>query len=237
MPDFVPAQLLPGLQSYRGGLLQGQADPTQGLCQDTRGPAGGAGRSIIRGQLLGCPGILRARRLPSCGSITMKYAVGLLNALQLLCGEYAYITLALGPERLPYGPTAEWLSSLMQSTAVPILFFVLLLFPTGRLLSSRWRIVAWAGVCAASVGITSSALVSGPVEPASPFHNPFGVDAAIFGQLSTATLWLFFAATLGALVSLVVRFVRSRGEERQQITWFVATVVFGTSLLVSVTAL
>src|SRR5215211_3081798 len=75
MPDFVPAQLLPGLQSYRGGLLQGQADPTQGLCQDTRGPAGGAGRSIIRGQLLGCPGILRARRLPSCGSITMKYAV------------------------------------------------------------------------------------------------------------------------------------------------------------------
>src|SRR5215211_6682875 len=75
MPDFVPAQLLPGLQSYRGDLLQGQADPTQGLCQDTRGPAGGAGRSIIRGQLLGCPGILRARRLPSCGSITMKYAV------------------------------------------------------------------------------------------------------------------------------------------------------------------
>src|SRR5215211_8632529 len=76
MPDFVPAQLLPGLQSYRGGLLQGQADPTQGLCQDTRGPAGGAGRSIIRGQLLGCPGILRARRLPSCGSITMKWSIG-----------------------------------------------------------------------------------------------------------------------------------------------------------------
>jgi hypothetical protein len=72
-------------------------------------------------------------------------AAGLLNVLQFLSGEYAATTLAFGPERLPYGATAEWLSSLMQSTAGCLLLFLLLLFPTGRLLSSRWRIVAWRG--------------------------------------------------------------------------------------------
>ncbi len=61
---------------HRGGFLQDQGDPTQSLRPDSGGPGRGAGRSIIRSQLPGCPGILRARRLPSYGSITMKDAVG-----------------------------------------------------------------------------------------------------------------------------------------------------------------
>src|SRR5829696_6422505 len=75
MQALVPAQLLPGLQPHRGGLLEDQGDRTQSLRQDSRGPARGAGRSIVRGQLPGCLGVLRARRLPSYGSTTMKRAV------------------------------------------------------------------------------------------------------------------------------------------------------------------
>jgi DDE superfamily endonuclease len=71
----VPAQLLPGVQPHRGGLRQDQGDRTQSLRQDSRGPARGVGRSIVRGQLPGCPGVLRTRRLPSYGSTTMKRAV------------------------------------------------------------------------------------------------------------------------------------------------------------------
>jgi two-component system NarL family sensor kinase len=186
--------------------------------------------SVVRTLVFSAVGSFLATRRPSNPIGWLFIAVGLLNALQLLCGEYAYITLALGPERLPFGPTAAWLSDRLQSTSMFLLFFVLLLFPTGRLLSSRWRIVAWVGVCAASVGLPSSALV-----PSSPFRNPFGVDDAIFGQLSIATQWLLTAAALGALLSLIVRFVRSHGEERQQIKWFVSVAVFGISLLVGVT--
>src|SRR5215212_5366860 len=186
--------------------------------------------SVVRTLVFSAVGSFLATRRPSNPIGWLFIAVGLLNALQLLCGEYAYITLALGPERLPYGPTAAWLSDRLQSTSMCLLFFVLLLFPTGRLLSSRWRIVAWVGVCAASVGLPSSALV-----PSSPFPNPFGVDAAIFGQLSIATQWLLTAALLGAILSLVMRFVRSRGEERQQIKWFVAASVLGFFALFEVT--
>jgi hypothetical protein len=162
-------------------------------------------------------------------------AVSLISALQLLSGEYAATTLVLGPGRLPYGPTAEWLSYLLQSAAVFILFFLLLVFPTGRLLSSRWRIVAWVGVCGFSVGLTSDALVPGPFEKDSLFDNPFGVDAAILGPLNAVGLTLIVAALLGAVLSLIVRFVRSHGEERQQIKWFVSVAVLGFFGLFSVT--
>jgi hypothetical protein len=191
--------------------------------------------AVVRTLVFSVVGSFLATRRPANPIGWLFVAVGLLNALQLLCGDYAYTTLAFGPERLPYGSRAAWLSNLLQETAGFLLFFVLLLFPTGRLLSSRWRIVAWVGLCAASVRIPSDALKPGPLEPSSPFHNPFGVDATIIDQLSAATIWPMLAAVLGALLSLIVRLHRSRGEERQQIKWFVATAVFGISSLVGVT--
>src|SRR5215213_4833010 len=180
-------------------------------------------------------GVVVTTRRPAHPIGWLLLAVSLISALQLLCGEYAYTTLVLGPERLPYGPTAEWLSYMLQPVAVFILFFLLLLFPTGRLLSSRWRIVAWVGVCGFSVGLPSSALVPGPFEKDSLFDNPFGVDAAILGPLNAVGLTLILAALLGALLSLMVRLVRSRGEERQQIKWFVSVAVLGFFGLFSIT--
>ena len=193
--------------------------------------------AVVRTLVFSAVGSFLATRRPANPIGWIFIAVGLLNALQLLCGEYATTTLALGPERLPYGLTAAWLSSLFEQTSVVLLFFVLLLFPTGRLLSSRWRIVAWVGACAASVGLTSDVLVPGPLEWSSPFHfdNPFGVDAPILGQLRAAATWLLIAALLGAVPSLIMRLVRSRGEERQQIKWFVAASVLGFFALFGVT--
>ena len=180
-------------------------------------------------------GAVVATRRPAHPIGWLLLAAGLAGALQLLCGEYAATTLVLGPGRLPYGPTAAWLSYMLQPATVIILFFLLLLFPAGRLLSSRWRIVAWVGVCGFSLGLPYTALRPGPFEKDSLLDNPFGVDAAILGPLNAVGLTLILVALLGALLSLVVRFVRSHGEERQQIKWFVSVAVFGISLLVSIT--
>jgi hypothetical protein len=86
-----------------------------------------------------------------------------------------------------------------------------------------------------SLALVYTALRPGPFEKKSLFENPFGVNAAILGPINAVALWLFFAALLGALLSLMVRLHRSRGEARQQIKWFVATAVFGISSLVGVT--
>src|SRR5215212_7331981 len=193
--------------------------------------------AVVRTLIFSAVGSFLATRRPANPIGWLFIAVGLLNALQLLCGEYATTTLALGPERLPYSLTAAWLSVLFEQASVVLLFFVLLLFPTGRLLSSRWRIVAWVVACTVLVGLTSDALVAGPLEWSSPFDfdNPFGVDAPILGQLRAAATWVLIAALLGAILSLVMRLVRSRGEERQQIKWFVAASVLGFFALFGVT--
>ena len=160
--------------------------------------------------------------------------VGLVFGAQLLFGEYAVATLAVGSEHLPYGNAVAWFSYVLQSIGVSLLFFVLMLFPTGRWLSLRWRIVAWAGICVLSLLIVSNALKPGPLEQSSPFDNPFGVDTAIFSQILARADWLFLATVLGALLCLIMRLHRSCEEERQQIKWFVAVAVFGISSLVSV---
>jgi hypothetical protein len=191
--------------------------------------------SALNALVFSAVGAVVATRRPAHPIGWLLLAAGLACALQLLSGEYAVSTLVLGYGHLPYGPTAEWLSYLLQPAVVSILFFSLLVFPTGRLLSSRWRVVAWVGVCGFSVGLPSSALVPGPFEKDSLFDNPFGVDAAILGPLNVVGLTLILAALLGAILSLVMRLVRSRGEERQQIKWFVAAAVLGFFALFGVT--
>src|SRR5215217_3626724 len=179
-------------------------------------------------------GAIVATRRPAHPIGWLLLAAGLACAMQFLSGEYATSALVLGPERLLYGPTAAWLSYLLQTVIVFFLFYLLLLFPTGRLLSSRWRIVAWVGVCGWLLGLTYTALRPGPFEKDSLFDNPFGVDAAIVGPLNAVGLTLILAALLGAILSLVARFVRSHGEERQQIKWFVSVAVLGFFGLFSV---
>src|ERR671914_567510 len=68
--------------------------------------------------------------------------------------------------------------------------FLLLLFPDGRLPSSRWRPVAWC----AGLGIVGFfmgfALRAGPLEDFPQITNPYGVDSPIVGgQQSRAASW------------------------------------------------
>jgi hypothetical protein len=78
--------------------------------------------------------------------------------------------------------------------------------------------------------LTKQALRPGPLEDFAYFNNPFGVDAAaILTLIDAVAVWLLTVALLVAVFSLIVRFVRSRGEERQQIKWFAAAAVLGFS--------
>jgi hypothetical protein len=98
--------------------------------------------------------------------------------------------------------------------------FVLLLTPTGSLPSPRWR--WWARVAAAAplVGLVSLAL--GPLrEPDQSAANPLAVGA-LAGPLLVVRGVAFVVAGLAIPVgawSLVVRFGRAGGVERQQLRW------------------
>jgi hypothetical protein len=104
--------------------------------------------------------------------------------------------------------------------------FILLLTPTGSLPSRRWRWWAWVAVAAPLVW-QSSVVVGVEVAQFPPFYsfrNPYFVPAlaapAVAVALPALLVTLLSVVVGGA--SLVVRFRRARGEERQQLRWVAA---------------
>jgi hypothetical protein len=160
-------------------------------------------------------------------------ALGLGVGVQLSSGQYA--TVALLSERLPGGAVAAWLSTLVNISVVLSFLFLVLLFPTGRLPSPRWRPVVWIAGTAIVVSVISLALTPGPIEGFAPVRNPFGVEAAtvVLDILGDIGGWTGLACFVAAILSLILRFYRSRGEERLQLKWFVyaSTLGFLTILL------
>jgi hypothetical protein len=104
---------------------------------------------------------------------------------------------------------------------VLLLSLVPLLFPTGAPPSPRWRKVGWAAAVAGVVTTLSNALAPGPLETAdfAWVDNPFGVEGLGLGTLADASFVALGAAALAGIASLVVRYRRARGIERQQLRW------------------
>jgi hypothetical protein len=118
--------------------------------------------------------------------------------------------------------------------------YLLLLFPDGRLPSRRWRPLAWlcgAVLVLASVGVMLS---PGPLEHLGGVRNPFGLEGQHWmTSAGYVVLPLLPLCMLASALSLVLRFRRSRGEERQQIKWiaFSASVVVMVYLIAMVASL
>lgn len=100
--------------------------------------------------------------------------------------------------------------------------YLLLLFPNGRLPSPWWRKVAW-GVAVVLI-VTSFSIIFRPgdlTESGYPgIQNPLGIEALkpVIGILEMA-LVLFPVSILLSAISLVLRYRRSRGQERLQLKW------------------
>jgi len=109
----------------------------------------------------------------------------------------------------------------------PFVVLLPMLFPTGRFLSPRWR---WAMVaCLIGLLVTGTLLGLSPDFTNAmffnfPMTNPFrlsGLPSWWPRFFHDARQWFFIALRLLAIASIVVRFRRSAGDERQQIKWLV----------------
>jgi signal transduction histidine kinase len=111
--------------------------------------------------------------------------------------------------------------------------FTLLLFPDGHLPSPRWRWFAW--VCAVVLVVSAVGILVGARTLADSgfpdVANPFAIPALEFLQVS---LVLFPFCILGSASSLVVRYRRARGLERDQLKLlaFAAAAVAASYLVV-----
>jgi hypothetical protein len=150
-------------------------------------------------------------------------AVGLLTMTAGLAEGYAKYGYVTHPGPLPGRLFAAWVFTWIWSPAILLtVVFPLLLFPTGRAVSRRWRPVTWL-----AVGLTMVYAVLGALTPSlqvakKRIANPIGVagadiDAAPLGAVLNGLLLFLLVA---AIASLVVRFWRARAVERQQLKWF-----------------
>ena len=118
---------------------------------------------------------------------------------------------------------ASWLGFLYL-LGFGLCVIVVLLFPTGKLPSRRWRPVAWAawaGVAGWVLGCTFAPTII-TTSPATP--NPVGATGpagGIFKALAGGGALLIIAAGLAAVLSLVFRYRRARAGERAQLRWLV----------------
>ena len=106
--------------------------------------------------------------------------------------------------------------------AIASISLALLLTPTGALLAPRWR--WWASVTAATpvALLLIVALAPGSVAPAvGPVDSPFDLRAldGVVLIAYQAAFTVVISAFLVAAASLIVRFRRARGIERQQLRW------------------
>ena len=151
--------------------------------------------------------------------------IGLSGGAAVFFAEYSIHALVTSPGSLPVGLAAAWIGTWIWVPSVALTAtFLLLLFPYGRLLSPRWRSVAWLAAGATAVGIAVIAVTPWEaLEPGVPGENPFGIEAfrAVLRVLGPIALGLWSVSALLSLFSLFVRFYRSRGVERQQLKWFV----------------
>jgi signal transduction histidine kinase len=172
--------------------------------------------------------------------------VALAFAIALTAGDYA--TLAVRrPDSLPFAPWVAWLGRVTFALWLAPLPLLFLLYPNGRLGSRRWRPVLWVLLAALGVNLslyalTPGSLVTGFAEIGGAIPNPLGLPitwkAAIENATELAGLVALVCAGL-AILSLVLRFRRSSGMERQQIRWlgYVGAVLVAVPLLVLLIAL
>jgi signal transduction histidine kinase len=118
------------------------------------------------------------------------------------------------------GDAAQLLASAGRQPIGLAWILTFLLFPDGRLPSRRWRAVVWAAAAGTVLTVVGWSLSADQDTEFPSGRNPFAVDWLPTSALFMAGVTLSIAALLASATSLVLRFRRSRGVERQQLKWF-----------------
>jgi hypothetical protein len=143
------------------------------------------------------------------------------------CESYAAYVMSTSGQPDALAVVGAWANSWYWYVLLALTFIYLpLFFPDGRLLSRRWLPVA----VVPAIGVAGIAILGALTETLRGqtfdyrIDNPIGIeglghveDLQAFAVLGGGALAI---GTVGSVLSVVVRFRRSRGTERQQLKWF-----------------
>ncbi len=220
----VAALVLTGLN---GGHLAAGRTGTYVLLALTVGLYAGTGRLIVS-------------RLPGNAIGWLLGLIGLSLAVTMLTEQYALYGLATAPGSLPAARLAGWCSGTTAALTIELVFFLVLLFPDGRLPSRRWRPVLWAMFVVVAGGVAGQLqagnYISGGITDALDaarvsYPNPLGFMPR-YGWFRDLIAGIFVLALICGVLAVASVFVRRRGasaERRKQLAWlgYVGVMTFG----------
>jgi hypothetical protein len=154
--------------------------------------------------------------------------------------DYYVVYGMMKPGSLPFPLAMAWVNNWLWVPSVGLMgTYVFFLFPDGRLPSRRWRPLAW--LCGAVIALVSIGVAfgPGPLEGLGGIQNPIVLLRPWMMPAFWAILPLLPLCMLASALSLVLRYRRSDGEERQQIKWlaFSASVVAVVYLIAMIASL
>jgi hypothetical protein len=186
----------------------------------------------------GFVGAILASRVPGNVIGGMLLAASVMMSVGAAAGSYAVFGTREGAPRLPGVEVAALLNQvLFFYPVVIVLIGIPLVFPTGRLLSGRWRWLVWLAIVAMLALTAVNLFYPGPVA-GGPTVNPLGSQdlVPLLEGLNAFASWTSVVGFGGAALSVVLRYRRGTAIERQQVKWLaavaaVAAVAFPTSIL------
>ncbi len=185
------------------------------------------GLFTVSSLLFGFLGALILARYPWHRIGWLFNGLGLLLATMALLQEYSYYAVFAQPDIAASGVLAAWGWNWLWIPGVPIFMSILLLFPDGNLPSPGWQVLIWLAIANSTLRAITVATTPGPLIVITSINNPLGIEnaAAFLETAFTVTTAVASVFLTIASLSLILRFRRVRGSERQQIKWFLYAVV------------
>jgi signal transduction histidine kinase len=146
--------------------------------------------------------------------------------------RYRYVT---SPDStVPLVGIAAWLTNWLFILVINPILLILLLFPTGRVQSPRWRWLPLGIAVTSLLAVLATMLRTGPIDfDGATIPNPTGVEAlkpVVDLMLRLTGVGLLLAAVL-SVASVFLRFRAASGDERQQIRWLAYLALLGIVLV------
>src|ERR671920_695367 len=162
-------------------------------------------------------GAIVASRLPKSPIGWLFCAIGFIFGVSHFSAEYAAYALLAPSRSLPAGEAFAWLTSWVWVFGLAMIVYLDLLFPNGRLPSTRWRWFAWFTAIvllpAAILGALSPGLIL-----SSTLINPLGIER-LPNASKEIEAFMYALVAVGAS-SMLARLRYAGTIERQQIKWF-----------------
>jgi signal transduction histidine kinase len=192
---------------------------------------GTKGYGVVWSITVAAVGALLAARRPSNPIGWIFCALGVVAGVSAFATEYARWAV-IDQSGLPAGGLyAAWLMEWEWILLIVGLGFVAAVFPNGRFLSPGWRRATWAAAAVGMIPIVLNALIP-HLTIYEGFDNPLGVGGDAIMDAASQSLTLLIPIVGIGSAAAILRFRRSRGDERQQLKWLALSISLISGLFV-----